>query len=65
MWETAERIGIITANLMWWVFFLPHISHTHFNRAGPWSTSSGVKPTYLVPWVVSVVLNSLKGRSET
>ena len=22
MWETAERAGIITANLMWWVGFL-------------------------------------------
>jgi hypothetical protein len=20
MWETAERAGMITANLMWWVF---------------------------------------------
>ncbi|OAX37436.1 Phosphodiest-domain-containing protein [Rhizopogon vinicolor AM-OR11-026] len=36
IWETAERAGIITANLMW---------------AGPWIMSSGVKPTYFLPWV--------------
>ncbi|KAG2151565.1 nucleotide pyrophosphatase [Suillus bovinus] len=35
MWETAERAGIITANLMW---------------PGPWSTSSGVNSTYFLPW---------------
>lgn len=35
MWETAERAGIVTANLMW---------------PGPWSTSSGVNSTYFLPW---------------
>ncbi|KAJ8593020.1 Phosphodiest-domain-containing protein [Rhizopogon salebrosus TDB-379] len=35
MWETAERAGIITANLMW---------------PGPWSTSSGMNSTYFIPW---------------
>lgn len=35
MWETAERAGVITANLMW---------------PGPWSTSSGAKSTYFLPW---------------
>ncbi|OAX37433.1 Phosphodiest-domain-containing protein [Rhizopogon vinicolor AM-OR11-026] len=35
MWETAERAGIVTANLMW---------------PGPWSTSSGVNSTYFIPW---------------
>lgn len=35
MWETAERAGIITANLMW---------------PGPWSTSSGANSTYFLPW---------------
>ncbi|KAG1887655.1 Phosphodiest-domain-containing protein [Suillus subluteus] len=35
MWETAERAGIITANLMW---------------PGPWSTSSGMNSTYFLPW---------------
>lgn len=35
VWETAERAGIITANLMW---------------PGPWSTSSGVNSTYFLPW---------------
>ncbi|KIK90554.1 hypothetical protein PAXRUDRAFT_831614 [Paxillus rubicundulus Ve08.2h10] len=35
MWETAERAGLITANLMW---------------PGPPTTLSGVSPTYFVPW---------------
>ncbi|OCH90922.1 Phosphodiest-domain-containing protein [Obba rivulosa] len=35
MWETADRAGLITANLMW---------------PGPPTTSSGVSPTYFVPW---------------
>ncbi|KAF8843353.1 Phosphodiest-domain-containing protein [Paxillus ammoniavirescens] len=34
MWETAERAGLITANLM----------------PGPPTTLSGVSPTYFVPW---------------
>jgi len=35
MWETAERAGIISANLMW---------------PGPPETSRGYTPTYFVPW---------------
>ncbi|KAH9889967.1 Phosphodiest-domain-containing protein [Cubamyces lactineus] len=35
MWETAERAGIITANLMW---------------PGPPKTRTGASPTYFVPW---------------
>ncbi|KAI0916843.1 hypothetical protein AcW2_007127 [Taiwanofungus camphoratus] len=35
MWETAQRAGIITANLMW---------------PGPPTTMSGMSPTYFVPW---------------
>ncbi|CAL1712403.1 unnamed protein product [Somion occarium] len=35
MWETAERSGLITANLMW---------------PGPPTTSSGTSPTYFIPW---------------
>ncbi|KAI0632394.1 Phosphodiest-domain-containing protein [Trametes polyzona] len=35
MWETAERAGLITANLMW---------------PGPPETRTGVSPTYFIPW---------------
>ncbi|TFY72599.1 hypothetical protein EVG20_g421 [Dentipellis fragilis] len=35
MWETAEKAGVINANLMW---------------PGPPKTSSGAAPTYFVPW---------------
>ncbi|KAI0755226.1 Phosphodiest-domain-containing protein [Daedaleopsis nitida] len=35
MWETAEKAGVRTANLMW---------------PGPPKTSTGVAPTYFVPW---------------
>ncbi|KAL4081232.1 alkaline-phosphatase-like protein [Scleroderma citrinum] len=35
MWETAERAGVKTANLMW---------------PGPPITSSGTSPTYSIPW---------------
>lgn len=35
MWETAQKAGIITANLMW---------------PGPPVTTSGVSPTYFIPW---------------
>ncbi|EMD40100.1 hypothetical protein CERSUDRAFT_122188 [Gelatoporia subvermispora B] len=35
MWETADRAGLITANLMW---------------PGPPTTSTGASPTYFVPW---------------
>ncbi|PCH39896.1 Phosphodiest-domain-containing protein [Wolfiporia cocos MD-104 SS10] len=35
MWETAQKAGIITANLMW---------------PGPPKTMSGVSPTYFIPW---------------
>ncbi|KAI0086990.1 Phosphodiest-domain-containing protein [Irpex rosettiformis] len=35
MWETAERAGIVSANLMW---------------PGPPETSGGVAPTYFIPW---------------
>ena len=38
MWETAEKAGVITANLMW---------------PGPRKTESGASSTYLVPWKVS------------
>jgi len=37
MWETAERAGVITANLMW---------------PGPPKTTSGASSTYFVPWKV-------------
>ncbi|KIJ64399.1 hypothetical protein HYDPIDRAFT_28347 [Hydnomerulius pinastri MD-312] len=35
MWETAERAGVVTANLMW---------------PGPPTTLSGASPSYFVPW---------------
>ncbi|TBU27147.1 Phosphodiest-domain-containing protein [Dichomitus squalens] len=35
MWETAEKAGVRTANLMW---------------PGPPKTTSGASPTYFVPW---------------
>ncbi|KIY45676.1 nucleotide pyrophosphatase [Fistulina hepatica ATCC 64428] len=35
MWETAERAGVITANLMW---------------PGPPKTVSGASSTYFIPW---------------
>lgn len=35
MWETVERAGMKSANLMW---------------PGPPITQSGVSPTYFVPW---------------
>ena len=38
MWETAEKAGVVTANLMW---------------PGPQKTRSGASSTYLVPWKVS------------
>ncbi|KAL4250585.1 Phosphodiest-domain-containing protein [Abortiporus biennis] len=41
MWETAERAGLITANLMW---------------PGPPRTTSGVSPTYFIPWKDKVPL---------
>ncbi|KAH9933195.1 Phosphodiest-domain-containing protein [Epithele typhae] len=41
MWETAEKAGIITANLMW---------------PGPPKTIRGVEPTYFVPWKDKVAL---------
>ncbi|OSD07488.1 Phosphodiest-domain-containing protein [Trametes coccinea BRFM310] len=41
MWETAERAGIITANLMW---------------PGPPKTRTGASPTYFVPWKDKVPL---------
>lgn len=39
MWETAEKAGIITANLMW---------------PGPPKTTSGASSTYFIPWKVSI-----------
>jgi predicted AlkP superfamily pyrophosphatase or phosphodiesterase len=42
MWETANKAGIITANLMW---------------PGPPKTKSGSTPTYFVPWKDKVPLN--------
>ncbi|TFK40742.1 Phosphodiest-domain-containing protein [Crucibulum laeve] len=41
MWETAEKAGIITANLMW---------------PGPPKTMSGASSTYFVPWKDKVPL---------
>ncbi|KAI0696269.1 Phosphodiest-domain-containing protein [Cytidiella melzeri] len=41
MWETAERAGLITANLMW---------------PGPPETLRGATPTYFVPWKDKVPL---------
>ncbi|KAF9013326.1 hypothetical protein BDQ17DRAFT_1419481 [Cyathus striatus] len=41
MWETAEKTGIITANLMW---------------PGPPKTMSGASSTYFVPWKDKVPL---------
>jgi hypothetical protein len=38
MWETAEKAGVVTANLMW---------------PGPPTTQSGASSTYFVPWKVS------------
>ncbi|KAF5380642.1 hypothetical protein D9757_007065 [Collybiopsis confluens] len=50
IWETANKAGIITANLMW---------------PGPPKTRSGVSPTYFVPWKdkvpLSVKLDQLLG----
>jgi len=40
MWETAEKAGVVTANLMW---------------PGPPMTRSGASSTYLVPWKVSTL----------
>lgn len=42
MWETAEKVGVITANLMW---------------PGPPKTSSGASSTYFVPWKDRVPLS--------
>ncbi|KAJ3731207.1 Phosphodiest-domain-containing protein [Lentinula guzmanii] len=42
MWETANKAGIITANLMW---------------PGPPKTKSGSSPTYFVPWKDKVPLS--------
>ncbi|KIK69751.1 hypothetical protein GYMLUDRAFT_34140 [Collybiopsis luxurians FD-317 M1] len=42
MWETANKAGIITANLMW---------------PGPPKTKSGASPTYFVPWKDKVPLS--------
>ncbi|KAJ7130881.1 alkaline-phosphatase-like protein [Mycena filopes] len=41
MWETAEKAGIVTANLMW---------------PGPPQTTSGASSTYFVPWEDKVPL---------
>jgi hypothetical protein len=60
MWETAERAGLITANLMWCVLYLNSSLALKLqelipvlltvNRPGPPTTLSGVSPTYFVPW---------------
>ncbi|KAF8349197.1 Phosphodiest-domain-containing protein [Amanita rubescens] len=42
IWETAERAGLITANLMW---------------PGPPKTSTGASSTYYVPWKNKVPLD--------
>ncbi|KJA21220.1 hypothetical protein HYPSUDRAFT_141108 [Hypholoma sublateritium FD-334 SS-4] len=41
MWETAEKAGIVTANLMW---------------PGPPKTTSGASSTYFIPWKNKVPL---------
>jgi len=41
MWETAEKAGVVTANLMW---------------PGPPKTTSGASSTYFVPWKDKVPL---------
>ncbi|KAH9841758.1 Phosphodiest-domain-containing protein [Rhodofomes roseus] len=41
MWETAQRAGIVTANLMW---------------PGPPTTMTGFSPSYFVPWKDKVPL---------
>ncbi|KAI0076312.1 Phosphodiest-domain-containing protein [Panus rudis PR-1116 ss-1] len=53
MWETAERSGLTTANLMWYVrfglwyhWFQPNTQL----RPGPPVTSSGASPSYFIPW---------------
>ncbi|TCD70791.1 hypothetical protein EIP91_001822 [Steccherinum ochraceum] len=43
MWETAEKAGIVTANLMW---------------PGPPVTSTGASSTYFIPWKDKVSLKS-------
>ncbi|EIW59386.1 Phosphodiest-domain-containing protein [Trametes versicolor FP-101664 SS1] len=43
MWETAERAGVVTANLMW---------------PGPPETRMGTSPTYFVPWKDKVSLGT-------
>ncbi|OJT08147.1 hypothetical protein TRAPUB_943 [Trametes pubescens] len=43
MWETAERAGVVTANLMW---------------PGPPETRTGTSPTYFVPWKDKVSLGT-------
>ncbi|KAF5314993.1 hypothetical protein D9619_007129 [Psilocybe cf. subviscida] len=42
MWETAEKAGVITANLMW---------------PGPPKTTTGASSTYFVPWKNKVPLD--------
>jgi len=43
MWETAERAGVVTANLMW---------------PGPPKTTSGASSTYFIPWKDKVPLEN-------
>ncbi|KAH8081992.1 Phosphodiest-domain-containing protein [Cristinia sonorae] len=45
MWETAERAGIVTANLMW---------------PGPPTTSTGASSTYFIPWKASSLISLLQ-----
>jgi hypothetical protein len=55
MWETAEKAGVITANLMWYVVRrLPMKTAQETFRPGPPKTTSGTSSTYFVPWEVLI-----------
>ena len=62
MWETAERAGLITANLMWFVSQSFYLCDRHDNlaRPGPPQTLSGASPTYFVPWAVCTFIFDFK-----
>jgi hypothetical protein len=64
MWETANRAGLTTANLMWFV-----LDHVVMNivlitlfRPGPPATTSGAAPTYFIPWRNKVSLDDKLGQ---
>ena len=56
MWETAEKAGVRTANLMWCVVMAVAYRNRFRSileyRPGPPRTTSGASPTYFVPWKV-------------